>query len=137
MPVVTDVAARGKVIEVKDGAVVFTPSGTNYRMHLAVGGPFTGPVNKPVSGVVRVTARKVYTVPTGGNFISPIFGQPRILQGRVLQVDDKSMVIHAGLAVVVDLPSAESAIDLDVGQIGVGSLVNVVALPQARFSLSA
>jgi hypothetical protein len=136
MPVALETAARGKVVEVKEAAVVFAPAGTNYRMHLAVGGPFTGPVNKPVAGVVRVTARKVYTVPSGGNFISPIFGQPRILQGRVLQVDEKSMVIHAGLPVVVDLPSAEAAIDLDFGQIGVGTLVNVVALPQARFALA-
>ena len=128
-------SARGKVTEVRDGTVVFRPSGTNYQLHLAAV-KYAGPMNQPVSGVVRVTARKVYTVPSGGNFIAPIFGQPRTLQGRVVSVADGSMVIHAGLPVVVDLPTAETAIDLDNGQITVGMMVNVVALPQARFTLA-
>jgi hypothetical protein len=126
--------ARGKVTEIRDGGVVFNPSGTNYRLYLAAAN-YAGPVNQPISAVVRGTARKVYTVPSGGNFIAPIFGQPRTLQGRVVSIEDGSMVIHAGLPVVVDLPTAETAIDLDNGQITVGSMVNVVALPQARFSL--
>jgi hypothetical protein len=93
-------------------------------------------VNKPIQAIVRVTARKVYTVPSGGNFIAPIFGPPRTLQGRVLYADDKALVIHAGLPVVVDLPSSETAIDLDNGQVTVGTMVNVVALPGARFALA-
>jgi hypothetical protein len=127
--------ARGKVTEVRDGTVVFSPAGTNYLLHLAAVN-YTGPVNQPISAIVRVTARKVYTVPSGGNFIAPIFGQPRTLQGRVMSIADGSMVIHAGLPIVVDLPTAETAIDLDNGQITVGSMVNVVALPQARFALA-
>jgi hypothetical protein len=129
-----DYAARGKVTGIKDGSVVFTPAGTNYRLYLAADS-YTGPVNKPISATVRVTARKVYTVPSGGNFIAPIFGQPRTLQGRVLQASDKTLVIHAGLPVVVELPSSDTAIDLDNGSISVGSIVNVVAMPQARFTL--
>jgi hypothetical protein len=133
MPGLMEQSARGQVIEVRDGMVVFNPAGTRYQMHL-VAGKYAGPLHQPISAIVRVTARKVYTVPSGGNFIAPIFGQPRTLQGRVVSVDDRVMVIHAGLPVVVDLPSAETAIDLDNGQITVGSMVNVVALPQARFS---
>jgi hypothetical protein len=133
MPGLMEQSARGQVIDVRDGMVVFVPAGTRYQMHLAAG-KYAGPLHQPISAIVRVTARKVYTVPSGGNFIAPIFGQPRTLQGRVISVDDRVMVIHAGLPVVVDLPSAETAIDLDNGQITVGSMVNVVALPQARFS---
>src|SRR5580698_5969040 len=128
-------AARGKVTEFRNGTVVFNPSGTNYKLHLAAAS-YGGPLNQPISAVVRVTARKVYTVPSGGNFIAPIFGQPRTLQGRVVSVADNMMVIHAGLPVVVDLPSSETAIDLDNGLITVGSMVNVVAMPQARFALA-
>jgi hypothetical protein len=130
-----DHPARGKVISFKDSTVVFAPANTKYELHLATGGAYSGPTNKPIQAIVRVTARKMYTVPSGGNFIAPIFGPPRILQGRVLFTDDKTMVIHAGLPVVVDLPSAETAIDLDNGQVTVGTMVNVVALPGARFSL--
>jgi hypothetical protein len=131
-----DFPARGKVIGVKDSGIIFAPINTNYELHLAVGGQYAGPLKQPVAGIVRVTARKVYTVPSGGNFISPIFGPPRIVQGRVLYLDEKNMVMRAGLPVVVDLPTAESAIDLDNGLITVGMMVNVVALPGARFSLA-
>jgi len=136
MAVLTDFPARGKVTGVRDALVVFNPVNTHYELHLACAGAYGGPLKKPVKATLRVTARKVYTVPSGGNFIVPIFGPPRILQGRVLYVDDKAMVIHAGTPVVVDLPSAETAIDLDNGQITVGMMVNVVALPGARFSLA-
>lgn len=134
MAQLTDFPARGNVTKAQDLLVVFNPTGTNYELHLAVDEVYSGPVNKPILGVVRVTARKVYTVPSGGNFIAPIFGPPRTLQGRVLHLEEKGMVIQAGLPVVVDLPTAESAIDLDNGQITVGTMVNVVAMPGARFS---
>jgi hypothetical protein len=132
---IMDYPARGKVTEIKDGAVVFNPAGTNYLMRLAADS-YAGPVNKPISATLRVTARKVYTVPSGGNFIAPIFGPPRTLQGRVLFAADNILVIHAGTPVVVDLPSAETAIDLDNGRITVGTMVNVVAMPQARFTVN-
>jgi hypothetical protein len=134
MPENSNFPAHGKVTAVKDQAIVFHPAGTNYELHLIASSAFSGPPNKPIHGIVRVTARKVYTVPSGGNFIQPIFGSPRIIQGRVLFVDDKSMVVQAGCPILVDLPAVDSAIDLDNGQITVGMMANVVALPGARFS---
>jgi hypothetical protein len=136
MPENPNFPARGKVTSVTDQVVVFHPANTNYQLHLTATAPFTGPQDKPLQGIVRVTARKVYTVPSGGNFIQPIFGSPRICQGRVLYVDEKSMVVQAGCPIHVELPSADNAIDLDNGNIAVGTMVNVVALPGARFSLA-
>lgn len=124
-------AASGKVIAVKDGLVVFTPAGTSYELHLAVPS-YTGPVNTPVKCLIRVSARKVYTVPSGGNFIAPIFGPPRIVQGLVRWGNDRSLIVHAGCPIHVELPTAENAIDLDDGPIWVGRMVNVVCLPGAR-----
>jgi hypothetical protein len=89
-----------------------------------------------VEGQVRVSARKVYTVPSGGNFISPIFGPPRIVQGRVRYLDEKEMVVQAGTSVIVELPADEHAYDLVNGDLTVGSLVNVVVLPGARFEFA-
>jgi hypothetical protein len=133
---IMDFPARGKVTEIKDGSVVFNPAGTNYLLRLAADS-YTGPLNQPILATLRVTARKVHTVPSGGNFIAPIFGPPRILQGRVLFAADNALVIHAGTPVVVDLPSSEIAIDLHSGPISVGMMVNVMAMPQARFTLVA
>ena len=97
--------------------------------------PYDGPIDEPLEAVLRVSARKVYTVPSGGNFISPIFGPPRIVQGRVKYADESRAIVHAGATFVVDLPPADSAIDLDNGRIAVGSMINVIALPGATIEL--
>mgnify|MGYP001251355277 CR=1 FL=1 len=126
------IPARGKVIRNTGDSVVLAPTGTNYELHLRVPSDrYDGPVGTPIECAIRVQARKVYTVASGGNFIQPIFGPPRILQGRVLAIEDGRIVVHAGVPIVVDLPADPHAIDLNRGPITVGSMVNVVALPGA------
>ena len=127
-------AARGKVIAAKDGVVHFAPIGTNYELHLASPN-YAGTVGQLVAGVVRVTARKIWTVPSGGNFISPIFGQPRTIQGRVRAVGQGSIVVQAGVPIVIELPAEEQGYDLANGPIAQGVMVNVMALPGARIEL--
>ena len=135
VPEATDYPAVGKVLSAEVGKVIFNPSGTRYQMHLLVAAPFTGPLNKPIQARISVQARKVYTVPRGGNFVAPIFGTPRIIQGRIRHLTEKSLIVQAGTPVVVALPTDDSAIDLDEGSLAVGSLVNVVAKPGASFVL--
>jgi hypothetical protein len=125
----------GKVIAVNDGLLVFAPRGTTYELHLKPQGHYAGPQNTPVEAVVRVRARKVWTVPSGGNFIVPIVGTPRIVQGRVKRVGERQIVVHAGATFLVDLPAADSAIDLPNGVITVGRMVNVTALPGATVEI--
>ena len=125
-------ATRGKVIAVKDGVVHLAPAGTNYEMHL-LAPSFSPAVGAQAQGTIRVTARKVWTVPSGGNFIAPIFGSPRTIQGRVRALDERSMVVLAGVPILVELPADETGYDLVNGPIAVGVMVNVVALPGARF----
>jgi len=134
MTTAIEMATSGKVTQVREGLVVFSPTGTRYELHLVCPG-YSGPVNKPVSGVIRIKARKIYTVPSGGLFVTPIFGQPTIVQGRVRSLDEKSMVIHAGGNFVVDLPEDSSALDLVNGGLTVNHLANVVAAPGATFEL--
>jgi len=129
--------ARGKVVEAKDSLVVFQPSDTNYQLHLQTARPYTGPIGQPIDARLRAKARKVYTVPSGGGFISPIFGSPRTLQGRALYVEDRQIVIRAGVPISVDLPQPEDAIDLDDGPIKVGAIINVAALPGMTFEFVA
>ena len=128
----TVAAARGQVLETREGTIVFAPHGSNYELHLAAPS-YAGPVRTLTQGVIRVTARKVWTVPSGGNFITPLFGPPRIIQGRVKALDERSLVVQAGTTVLVDLPEDPAGIDLANGDIRVGALVNVTALPGARF----
>ena len=118
-----------------DVSVVFRPRETTYEIELGAKN-YGGPIGSRVEGQVRVSARKVYTVPSGGNFIAPIFGSPRIVQGRVRYLDEKEMVVSAGTSVIVELPADEHAYDLVNGDLTVGSLVNVVVLPGARFEFA-
>jgi hypothetical protein len=138
MPSPSDFPTPGKVIEIRDdgATVVFAPRGTSYELHLKTASPYAGPTNSPIRAFIRVSARKVYTVRSGGNFITPIIGPPRIVQGRMLYADERELVVKAGANVWVALPPADSAIDLDSGPIAVNGLVNVVASPGATFELA-
>ena len=133
MPAPTDYPATGKIIGVEADAILFAPANTTYELRLLTGGRYDGPANERIQGVIHVSARKLYTVPSGGNFISPIFGPPRTIQGRIQYLDDRQMVVHAGVPVVIDLPGADSACDLNNGPLAVGVMVNVVALTGATF----
>jgi hypothetical protein len=134
-PTLETIPARGKITSAAGGVVKFAPSDTNYVLHLAAP-DVTGPLNMLIEGAIRVVARKVYTVSSGGNFITPIFGPPKTIQGRVRALSDRSMIVQAGMPVHVELPAESSAVELANGAIGVGSLVNVVALPGATFELA-
>jgi hypothetical protein len=88
---ISEILASGKITSFRDGVAIFSPAGTNYELHL-VTGPYDGPLNVPVKAVIRVVARKIWTVPSGGNFIAPILGTPRTIQGRVRALNRRSIL---------------------------------------------
>jgi hypothetical protein len=135
MPSNTDFPARGKVIRVEDSFVVFVPSNTNYEMKLATASRYDGPADTLIEALITATGRKLWTVASGGNFVAPIFGPPRIVQGRIKFLDQSSMVVQAGVPVLVKLPALDSAFDLTSGALSVGTLVNATVLPGASFEL--
>lgn len=134
MATATAFYASGKVTLVKDGKIIFAPTGTNYELEL-VCPKYAGPVNKPVRGTVRVKARKVWTVPSGGNFITPISGPPKIIQGRVRSLDARTLVVQAGTTITVDLPDEDIVFDLANGAIAEAVMVNVTAFAGGTFEL--
>jgi hypothetical protein len=139
MATASDFPARGKVVSVQDNAVVFAPSNTNYQLRLERqgGGPDAPsiPTGVVLDAILRVTARKVWTVPSGGNFIDPIYGPPRKIQGRIRYLDEEQMVVQAGTPVLVKLPQDPEAFGLVRGPLTVGGLVNVSALPNATIEV--
>jgi hypothetical protein len=133
----TDFLASGKIIRVEDLFVVFAPANTNYEIKLATGSRYTGPVNTWVEGTIQASARKLWTVSSGGNFVAPIFGPPRIVQGRIKFLDQTSVVLLAGVAITIKLPVDDSAYDLSAGALSVGTLLNATLFPGATFALAA
>jgi hypothetical protein len=128
------IAAHGKVTGTAGDLVTFVPANTTYELHLVAPG-YSGAIKTPVDGIVRVKARKAYSVPSGGNFITPLYGPPKIIQGRVRAIDGNAIVVQAGTPVHVTLPGESSAVELANGAIAVGTIVNVVAFPGATFEL--
>ena len=53
-----------------------------------------------------------------------------------MQVDDRQIIIRAGVTVAVELPKSDEGVDLSEGPLTVGSIVNAVALPGATFELA-
>lgn len=137
MPSLADFTARGKVIAVNDGSVVFQPKDTSYELQLVTRGRYDGPVNVPVSARVTAIVRKLLTVPSGGAFIAPIFGPPKTIQGRVRHVEQGAIVAQASFPFTLELPSADHQLDLNNGPIRVGHMVNAIVLPGATFELVA
>lgn len=118
--------AKGKVSRVDGQTVVFCPQNSTYELHLESPNSAQMLTGKPVEMSISGNARKVYSVGTGGLFISPIIGTPKILQGRVKDVAEGWLTINCGVLVNVKLPTEAGAIELANGQIQAGSLVNVV-----------
>jgi hypothetical protein len=135
MPRVTDYPARGRVLEVDDGTVVFAPRDTTYRLHLRTRGRLEVEPGARVAGLIRAEAKKLWTVPSGGNFIEPIFGPLRVIQGRVMYLDEAEMVLQCGAPIVVALPAEDSAFDLINGPVALRGLINVNLLPGTSFEL--
>jgi hypothetical protein len=134
-PTAPVVLASGKVTSVKDGKIIFAPSNTNYELELVCAN-YAGPLNKPVKGTIRVRARKVWTVPSGGNFITPLFGPPKIIQGRVRHLERNVLVVHGGTPITVDLPDEDIVYDLANGPIAQNVMVNVTAFAGGTFELA-
>ncbi len=124
----TDFRTKGTILRIEAGRAVFQPEGTSYEHHLQAVSVVPG---RFIRAAVRVKARKIYGVGSGGNFVVPVLGTPRIIQGRVVAGDANTITVRAGTHFIVELPTANDSVDLHHGAIEVGSLVNVVVLPGA------
>ena len=132
----TDFPARGKVMRAEGRTLVFQPANTNYELRLESETTTDGvPTGTTLDATVRTKARKIWTVPSGGNFIDPIYGPPRKVQGRIKYLDDNQMIVQAGVPVLVSLPSDPEAFDLVRGPLTIGGLVNVSVLPGATIEI--
>lgn len=135
MPSPNDFPARGKIRRTDAAAVIFAPSNTTYELKLLTASPYTGPIDTLIDAFVRLRARKLWTVASGGNFVTPIQGPTRIVQGRIKYLDSSVMVLQAGLPVIVQLPPSDNQYDLNNGALAVGQLVNATILPGAAIEV--
>lgn len=104
---------------------------TNYRLHLVVDAPLETPKGQAVPGRINVQANRVDSCKTGGQFIDPVMGRPRTIQGRVRTIDleNNQLVIQAKIAIRAQLRAPQNA-----GDFAPGDLVRFVVDRGATFT---
>lgn len=109
--------ARGVLAEAGAGTIVFAVPGTDYQMHLGVSGPLGTHVGKRLVGTIRVQARRVDVVKTGGRYIEPVMGRPRRIQGDVIAVNPgaNEITVEAAVPIVAKLDALQRAEAFRVG----------------------
>lgn len=97
--------ARGTLLEVvaetatRPAFVKFAVPNTNYELHLRPTGPIQTQVGKRLIGVIRAQARRIDVVQTGGEYIEPVYGRPRRVQGTVLRAEGGAIIVDAGVPI--------------------------------------
>ena len=99
-----------------EGFVVSVP-GTEYMLRLHPKGAVHGAPGKRMKGVVFGSAQKFSRAHAGGEFIEPVEGHPRIVQGRVRAIDAESnrVLVQAVVPMWVTPASGQSARDFHAG----------------------
>ncbi|HEX7010784.1 MAG TPA: hypothetical protein VF184_12445 [Phycisphaeraceae bacterium] len=109
----------GRLADKSDDRIVLSLPGTDYRLHLVPRGSLEAQVGQRVTGVIRVKAKRVDVVPSGGRYIEPVFGRPRRVQGRVIggDVQTNTLHVHAAAPVIAQLMPSQKAANFAVGQL--------------------
>jgi len=112
-------------------SIVFGVPNTSYQMHLVPTSPISVAVGKRLIGTIRVQARRIDVVGTGGQFVEPVFGRPRRVQGTVVRVEGGAVVVDAGVPIhALPMDARQKAEQFEVGQ-----MVSFDAVAGATFTV--
>ena len=114
--------AEFRLLALDDEFVELGIPGTDYRIKLVPGEGMdenTVPIGKRIRGRVYGRALKVHQPPAGGNYIEPIMGHPRIVQGMVIATDPSSrrLLVDLVVPVWIELMETQSAAEFATGDI--------------------
>ena len=90
---------------------------TEYLLRLHLKGATAVAPGKRISGVITGTAQKFHRASAGGEFIEPVEGHPRIVQGRVRATDASAnrVLVQAVVPMWVTPAAGQSARDFHAG----------------------
>ena len=114
--------AEFRLLALDDEYVELGIPGTDYRIKLIPGegmDEHAARIGKRIRGRVDGRALKVHQPPAGGNYIEPIMGHPRIVQGMVIATDPSSRRLLIDLVVPawIELMESQSAAEFATGDI--------------------
>jgi len=127
MPKFTVLATTADTITLK------TP-GNNYENTFALspraGKTFKPEIGQVISGSIYAPAWKAEAVEMGGNYVEPLLGRPRRMQGTILsqRIESNELTVQVGYPVTVVLPREH----YDVARFAVGSRIgwDNIEMPQ-------
>ncbi len=110
--------ARGTLLSVTPSYIVMGIPNTSYELHLVPTAPIATLPGKRLLGTIRLQARRIDAVGTGGQFIEPVYGRPRRVQGTVLRTEAGAVVIDAGVPIhATPMDPRQKAEDFTPGQL--------------------
>ena len=115
----------------KPAYIKFAVPNTSYEMHLIPSAPVAVAPGKRLIGVIGVKARRIDVVDTGGQFLEPVFGRPRRVQGTVIRAENGAVVVDAGVPIHITPTDARQRAE----QFTPGQLVSCDVLDGATFSV--
>lgn len=92
---------RGILESLSDEKIVLGIPGTDYRIQLVPTVPasqIATPIGKRIKGAIHAQALRMFAAQGGGRFIEPIWGEPRIVAGVVLAVDEPNRRVLVDVA---------------------------------------
>lgn len=81
--------------------IVVSIPDTSYQLHLTPTAPVMTKKGDRIVGTIRLSARRIDVVQTGGRYVEPVFGRPRRVQGTVIAIEGDSIVVNAGVPIWV------------------------------------
>ncbi|MEM1424195.1 MAG: hypothetical protein AAGH64_09350 [Planctomycetota bacterium] len=118
---------RGVLEEKTQDKVVVSIPETNYRLHLATLNEVATEIGNRIVGTIRLKAAKRFdVVKSGGRYIEPLYGQPRRIQGDIVDVDtaNNTITVNAAAPIVVTVNEVQKATDFEVGQFVAGDVMS-------------
>ncbi len=79
--------------------VTFAVPNTSYELHLLPVGEVKATPGKRLTGVISAQARRIDVVGTGGQYVEPLIGRPRRVQGTVIRTEGAAVVVDAGIPI--------------------------------------
>ena len=100
------------VESIANGIATLSLPGSNYRNSFSVHGDAAALVQGArVRGAIHAPAWKVDRVEMGGNYVEPLLGRPRRMQGTILSVNAAAneLTVQVGYEATVKLPAGARA----------------------------
>lgn len=107
------------VASVGEGLVTLRSPGANYETTFKLGGVAKAlKAGDKVRGSILAPAWKAEKVSDGGNYVEPLLGRPRRMQGEIMSINAAAnqLTVHVGYDVTVTLPDRYKASAFAVGQ---------------------